>query len=222
MNPRDSPPSRTSLEYKDDGNRLFALRKWRAALEPYSLGLDLEPAGRLSGILRSNRAATHLKLGQPGAALRDCMAALADASLEPTLRHKVLFRAANAEYRLQRFSEANLRLESLLVLHPEDADAMDLYRRTQVRLVEATRGEYDWPFLFDAASKVPELDLANFTADGIETVEIPGRGRGLVATREIRRGELLLVAQPFGIGVADRTRKKVGWCLLKGSHEPAS
>ncbi|KAL8287631.1 hypothetical protein RQP46_003489 [Phenoliferia psychrophenolica] len=222
--PPGSASSRTALQLKDEGNRLFALRKWRAALEPYSLGVDLEPPGKLAGILRSNRAATYLKLEMPGAALRDCDAALADPALdaEAPLRRKVLFRAASAEYQLQRFSAANSRLETLLDLYPEDADAMDLYRRTQVRLVEATRGEFDWPFLFEAARTSTTLDIASFTGSMMEPVEISGRGRGLVATRDIERGELLLVAKPFAMGAADRTRKKytVGANLFTSTVDP--
>ncbi|KAK4705887.1 hypothetical protein P7C70_g311, partial [Phenoliferia sp. Uapishka_3] len=220
--PPASFPNRTATQWKDDGNRLFALRKWRAAIEPYSLGLDLESTGRLACILHANRAATLLKLGTPGAALRDCLSALDNPSLDAPLRRKVLFRTALSNYHLQRFPDAVQNLESLLQVHPDDADAMDLYRRTQLRLVESTRGDYDWPFLFGTAKEKATLDIASFSGEMIESVDIAGRGRGLVAKRDIERGELLLVAKPFAMSLADRTRKKyvVGANLFTNTLDP--
>lgn len=220
--------NRTATQYKDEGNRLFAQRKWLHALEEYSLGLDLEGdgGGKLSTVLRANKAATELKLNRPGAALRDCKAALLDPSLEEpssaVLKQKVLFRAATADYQLQHFESASSRLSQILDLYPHDLDAMDLYRRTQVRLVEASRGEYDWSYLFESSRTALDLDVADYTGSMIAPAEFPGRGRGLVATRDIVPGELLLVARPFAIGRGEPCRKSfvVGMNLFTETMDP--
>lgn len=56
----------------------------------------------------------------------------------------------------------------------------------------------------------------------IAPAPVSGRGRGLVATRDIRRGELLLVAKPFGMGTADTTQKSyvVGVNLFTETMDP--
>ena len=220
--------NRTAAQYKDQGNRLFAQRKWLRALEDYSLGLDLEGdgGGKLSSVLRANKAVTELKLHRPGAALQNCEAALVDPSLDDPssagLKQKVLFRAATAEYQLQHFESASSHLSQILDLYPDDLDAMDLYRRTQVRLVEASRGEYDWPYLFEASRTAQVLDVADYTGSMIAPAEIPGHGRGLVATRDIIPGELLLVARPFAMGRGEPSRKSfvVGMNLFTETMDP--
>ena len=127
--PRGAPKPVSALQNKELGNALFARRQYRAALEPYSLALDLAPSSPLSLTLRANRAATFLHLGRPGAALIDCTTALADPTLPAPLARKVLFRTASAHYGLGQFPAANDRLEQLLALHPDDADALDLQRQ---------------------------------------------------------------------------------------------
>ncbi|KAI5480858.1 TPR and SET domain containing protein [Pseudohyphozyma bogoriensis] len=224
--------TRSPTALKDDGNRSFSLKKWRPALDSYTLALDALPSGldsvqlKLQLALLSNRAATFLKLDRPGAALRDCQRGLSSSIIDDlsssALRQKLLYRAATASYHLQKFDSADSLLSQLLELYPLDDDALDLQRRNHLRLVEASRGWYDWGFLFAGAQRVQNLDVASYTSTAFKREAIPGRGYGLVAARDIEPGELLLVSKPLTMGVGDPTRKNfvVGANLFTETLDP--
>ena len=53
------------------------------------------------------------------------------------------------------------------------------------------------------------LDIADYASDAIKVAEIKGKGRGLVATRRIERGELVMVQGPLGSGRSDRKRLRI-------------
>lgn len=191
----------TPQSFKDAGNRHYSAGKYHRALEAYSAGI--EPAGKeLEAVLRCNRAAVLLKLGRPGAALKDCDTALRMVEDEK-LRTKLLFRAATAEYDLGEYSAA----ESRLTLEPlaNDPAAIELLDRTRSRLRERKEGIYDWATLFATSQKVDRLDIADYQGP-VEIASIKGKGRGLIATRDIEVGELLLVARPFASGRGDPER----------------
>lgn len=221
--PRRLPVVRLSpTQQKDEGNRLFVQRRFAAARDAYSLALDesaVEYTLRIT--LLANRAAVLLKLELFNAALADCTTAL-PLGPSPSLQLKILYRAATATYALQRFEASAEYLALLLQLSPDDLDAQDLDRRTQVRLVEAARGEYDWPFLFARAAQVSTLDVADFASDAFEVKEIAGRGRGLVARRKIEPGELLMVQKPLAMGrpASKRLSYVVGANLFTKTMDP--
>ncbi|ORY73603.1 hypothetical protein BCR35DRAFT_147010 [Leucosporidium creatinivorum] len=221
--PRRLPVIRLSpAQQKDEGNRSFAQRRFAAATDAYSLALDDKDVDdTLRIILLANRAAVLLKLNLFNAALADCTTAL-PLGPSPSLQLKILYRAATAAYARQQFVDASEHLTNLLQLSPDDLDAQDLYRRTQVRLVEAARGDYDWPFLFARATQVETLDVAEFVSDAFEVKEIAGRGRGIVARRRIEPGELLMVQKPLAMGVPDPKRKSfvVGANLFTETMDP--
>lgn len=223
-----SPSHESPAKLKDRGNLLFSQMQWRPACDMYSLALDLATSldhpRRLS--LFSNRAASLLKLNLPGSALRDCEAALShpliDTPESALLKLKVLFRASSAAYRLQRFDLSFEYMSSLLAIRADDLDALDLYRRIELRQSEAVRGAYDWPTLFASSRTATSLDVAEYTSSAIVVKEIQDRGRGLVAARDIVVGELLVVAKPLAMGVADPSRKSyvVGANLFTETKDP--
>lgn len=156
----------------------------------------------MESVLRCNRAAVLLKLGRPAAALRDCDTALR-ITTEEKLRTKLLFRAATAEYELGEYSAAESRLTSSLLI--DDPSSISLLERTRRRLVEREKGIYDWPTLFQLSQSVFKLDIADYHGP-IEIASIKGKGRGLIASRDIEKGELLLVSRPLATGRGDPER----------------
>lgn len=195
--------TKTALQHKATGNLCFGRGEYARAKDSYAEGLDCAGPGEATTLLL-NRAAALLKLDRPGAALKCCCAALQ--GIEPTAAawKKAHFRAATAEYMLSRYIDAEARLDRLLA-DDSDPATLALMTRTRARLKESETGLYEWPSVFDLAITSPTLDIADFQGP-VEIANIPGRGRGLIASRNIEIGELLLVAKPMATGRGDPKR----------------
>ncbi|KAG8848973.1 hypothetical protein FRB91_010354 [Serendipita sp. 411] len=74
-------------------------------------------------------------------------------------------------------------------------------QRCEKRVSEQKDGSFDWNALFkETISSGNELDVANFVGPiKIAPLSNRGGGRGIVATRSVVAGELLLVAKPFAV-----------------------
>lgn len=205
-------PTMTAGQYKEAGNRAFASGRWAKALEAYSFALDLIsdwPEHRLlRQALLSNRAATLLKAQRPGGALKDALSALALEPLEKGLKKKLLHRAAMARYQLSQWEEASAHISQLQEIDAEESVALDLSKSCQQRLKEAESGVYDWPVLF-ASSLPSDFDVAEYMGP-VKKAAIPGKNNGLVATRDIARGELLLVCRPLASAIGSATGEGKG------------
>lgn len=220
-------PSTSLSAHKSKGNEYFKQGSWLEAFASYTKGLEAGGKGEDVVALRSNRAQTLLNLNRPGAALRDCTSALLDPFLShqnnnakvSSLRQKILYRSGLAEYRLGRYSQAFSRLEFLLKLIPNDTTALELLDRTKSRIQESVTGIFDWPSLF--STKEP-LDIADYVGSMITHINIEGKGRGLVATRDIEPGELLLVSKPLASskGTPDATKFLVGINMFTKTMDP--
>lgn len=208
------------LIYKVSGNDHFAKGEWLKAFAAYTRVLEGDPSlrGRATVLARSNRAQTLLNLKRPGAALRDCAAALLDPYLShkssdskvQAVRFKIHYRAALAEYQLGRYTAALTRLEFVRKDYPKDTSILELIARTEERVAEANTGIYKWRELFSTFALDPEatLDIADYTGSMITHATVPGKGRGLIATRDIVPGELLLVSRPLASATAQKDALK--------------
>jgi tetratricopeptide (TPR) repeat protein len=196
-------PILSALQYKEAGNRHYQNQRWIEAFESYSFALELGD-GSLSTSVLSNRAATALKMGRPAAALSDCQVALLDQLSEDRLRKKLLFRASTCHYDLGHFEQALMQLDILLALDGSEPAAMILRTKCKNRMKEETTGNYDWPTLF--AQSALALDISEFVDSRVVVTSIPGKGRGLVASGDVKMGELLVVAKPLAISGGDKSR----------------
>lgn len=162
---------------------------------------------------------TALHLRRNGQALQDCIIALQDDDLfDSGMKKKILFRAATAEYNLLQFDESVARLQHCLKIDPNDVDARNLVGRSLARLEEKRTGIYDWGRLFSSTSA---LDIAEYVGP-VEVKDMKGKGKGLVATRDIGVGELLLVSKPLAMGRGHREDLTftVGMNLLTETVDP--
>lgn len=169
---------------------------------------------RLEATLLSNLAATFLRLSPslPRAAVKACISALAllppsppppSPSSPDPLRAKLLFRLATAYYTLQLFSLTRSTLALLPLPFSSDAAALDA--RALCRLSEQSHGpspaKIREVFLAAQAGALAGLrtapDVADYASPKLSVVELPGKGRGVVATAPIERGELLLLSRPL-------------------------
>jgi hypothetical protein len=178
----------TALQWKDLGTKFFKDGLFVPAALAWSRGIDNDPSMHT---LRLNRSQAYIRLEWFSAALADGTHVLSSLESLPQMEKKASYRAACAEYGLQRYSGTLARLELL----EEDTEVKSLKSRCHQRLLEATKGQYDWLRMFqDGQASVPRLDVAEFVHSAIAVSAIPNRGggRGIVATHHIRTGDLLV------------------------------
>jgi len=139
-----------------------------------------------------NRAQAYIALGWYEAALRDAQYFL-DTFPSSALVSKAVYRVASAEYGLGYYRSALKRFETIKDIVGEWED------KCRKRIREAEEAKYDWAQMFLMGQrKFPRLDVASFTGP-ISVQPIPGRGggRGVLSTRDVTAGEILIVAKPF-------------------------
>ena len=135
-----------------------------------------------------NRSLAYLKLRRYDEALVDAT----DISNEHEVSEKGAYRAARSLYELQMFEECREILTSLLDNYKNNTEARAQLLRTEERLSEQTRGEYDFKAMYKAAERTPPC-LDNATYTGPVAIRVSeGRGRGLFTTRAVVAGELLI------------------------------
>lgn len=222
------------VDHKVEGNQFYAKRQWFKAIASYTKGLEVERVtkGKEFVVLRSNRSQTLMNLKRPGAALRDCTTCLLDPYFfQPTedesvtaLRYRINYRAALAEYQINQYTNSLKRLNFILKSHPNDTPTIELLAECKARINESLTGIYDWSKIFSNSLLNPDepLDIAEFVGSQITQVSIPGKGRGLIATRDISPGELLLVSRPLAFSTASPESNKflVGINLLTRNLDP--
>ncbi|KAJ7584922.1 hypothetical protein C8J56DRAFT_138136 [Mycena floridula] len=171
------------------GNQHFRAGFTIPAVLAWSRALQVEPSLHVTLL---NRSEGYLKLGWFAAALEDASQYLA---LTQIPSDKATFRAARAEYSLGRYESALERFRSL----PDLAEAIPFILRCQERIKERSTGQFSFLGMFnEGQADLPSVDVADYMSSSIEIFVSPrGGGRGIRATKQIRTGELLVVAKPF-------------------------
>ncbi|GAA5837330.1 hypothetical protein JCM9279_005655 [Rhodotorula babjevae] len=222
-------PRPASFDFKALGNRYFAAKKDLLAVKAYSDGLDSTDDAAKRLVLFLNRAQAHLRLGNFASALRDTAAVLAflasDVTAPPLAEVKATLRRAKAFEGLRQLKSAREAYGRVLELDPTSADALSSVQRVERMLHESATGEYDWRQIVkdeDAGVK-HERSVGDFVGR-ITVAEIEGRGggRGVVATRDIKAGELLLVEKAFATGEATKSRMVMGFNFATDSASDPS
>ena len=188
--PRPLEALSTEQHWRTHGNELFKQAHWFPAAVAYSRGLALKPDSLL---LLLNRAEAYLRLGFFSGALHDVLAVLSSGSsgLTPALRGKALLRAARAEYCRRNYAGAKDFFQKHKATGTNNSEDAIWIRKCDDRLKESSTGVYNWARLFQECQREVKLDVGEYTGP-VEVKEIPGRGRGFVATRDIAPGELLV------------------------------
>lgn len=182
--------SRSVSDLQHQGNQHFSRKDYTSAIISYTRALEREPKNI---VILSNRAQAHLNLKQYRQALDD-----AEMALKLDKDHaKTRFRQAKALYGLRRYEEASVVLEGL-AKDANNAEVEEVTRRTQERLAEQQLGRYKMTSILKEARSIhpPHLEHANYVR-AVRVIEIPGKGRGLVATEDIPRGTLLLCSKAY-------------------------
>ncbi|KAF8713702.1 SET domain, partial [Rhizoctonia solani] len=200
-----------SQVYKDIGNHAFKNGRFESAIQAYSHGLLVDPT---ASVLRLNRSACYLSINKPSMALKDAQIASEDKSMKDALRSK-------AQYRVKGTTVTGSRL----LIFPS------WRKKIHERLVEQAQGSYKWSALSKMAKQINGHRQVTDVADYVGPVEVAlmeskGGGRGLVTTREVLAGELLMVSKPFAFAASSEypelfrvLQARTGSIIERASHE---
>ncbi|KAH9947158.1 hypothetical protein B0H21DRAFT_739825 [Amylocystis lapponica] len=192
-----SLPFPTTTEgWKARGNAFFKAAQWLPAALAYSYGIALD---KDAIVLYLNRSEAYLRLKFYSGALADVQRVLSAPGISDAFRGKALAREGKAEYARGNYQDAERKFDAWCQIHPDDKEIPAWIIRCQQRTRESRTGEYDWARLFKLSLTDPHLDDVADYQGPIEVRQVQGRGggRGVVATRDIKVGELLLVSKPF-------------------------
>jgi len=188
--------------------------EWSAPTQIDSVELDQNSWLRISSPLKgySNAEAlqkaltTLLEQDRPGQAFRQiCRARQAGLAVSPSIEGRVLFQLDAWEAAQYKFNEAadvscyghlddGVKPASDFSISIGQLNAIQASLRCQYRIQQATQGISTsdmHSIFFAAANGESRLDISDYIGP-VEIKHIPGAGRGMVTTRAVEAGELLL------------------------------
>ncbi|BGP18672.1 hypothetical protein JCM10213_002916 [Rhodosporidiobolus nylandii] len=228
--PSAARPLQPSFDHKAHGNNLFKQKKYLLATKAYGDGLATSPPDEQKLLLHLNRAQAHLFLGNFASAYRDASAVLAHLEAGVTApaatRYKAAVRLARSLEGLRLFDQAKQAYDAVLAIDAAGAEGKAGKQRVEKMVREAKTGEFDWTELKKVSSVGGgEAQVGDFFGP-LKVEELKGRGggRGVVATRDIKAGELLVVEKAFAVGRAnlDSGRITLACNLHRSSSEKPS
>ncbi|KDQ08785.1 hypothetical protein BOTBODRAFT_191546 [Botryobasidium botryosum FD-172 SS1] len=194
---------RTADEWDELGGSHFETGRFLASAATYTSALELHPS---EPFLQLQRGRAYHVLEYLSAALADATAVMRQRGISDHTRSKAFYLAGCAEYGLSHYDTAILQFKKALYLSPlMPIDQFKLWDERCRGRVRETRGDYDWEAMFkDAQVPGKRIDVAEFVGP-MEVQQMPyrGGGRGVVATRDIKAGELILVSKAFAASFPD-------------------
>lgn len=143
----------------------------------------------------NNRAAAYLKLDMFNEAFLD---AQESARIEPS--EKAYFRMGRAMYEMRQFAQAADEFRKNLALNDDNERAREELGRSERRVRESETGDYDIKKLVgDVHAGKLRLDVADYMSKSIRIEEVSGKRNRLVASEDIKRGELLVASKAISI-----------------------
>lgn len=196
----DIPRAEESVEtLRLKGNEHMNNVDYEWAVKAYSDALALEPTPEERLVLALNRAQAHLQADNYASCHRDASIVLAylaqGVTGPPSAEKKARYRRASALRKLRRFDRALEEYARVLDMDLDQDGALLGRAAVQIALEESRSGVYDWDRLdpYEISDGGRRLTIGDFFGP-IKVVDMPQRqgGRGVVATRDIQAGELLL------------------------------
>ncbi|KAH7720739.1 SET domain containing protein [Aphelenchoides avenae] len=115
-----------------------------------------------------------------------------------------LYRMSVAAYKMRNWKQAASHLQELISISHSNKLARALLASVTRRLDESCEGKYDIRRMYMEAyrEKRRYLDVADYVGP-VETADISGKGKGLVASKAISKGTLLMVSKAFACTYPD-------------------
>ncbi|KAH7697506.1 hypothetical protein AAVH_35411 [Aphelenchoides avenae] len=117
-----------------------------------------------------------------------------------------LFILGDAAYGRRKWELAVGHYKELCEKFPANGDAKERVTRAQSRLAESRTSVYDIGKLYESKEKGEiDIDVADFMGP-VEVVDVHGKGKGIVATQDVKKGTLLMANSPEAVAqaVADK------------------
>ena len=192
---RDSSVAKLTFdELNRRGNANFVSKSYHEAIRWYLLALSKEKSAKAY----SNLSAAYLALDKYHLALVSARSAV---ELEAN-NEKALFRMARASYEMRHFQQAKEHFAKCLTVNGENKEARSGLARAEKRLQEERTGRYDIKHLLEEAAtrNVLRMDVADYESSDIAIKHIDAsKGLGVVATRPIARGTLIMASKAASI-----------------------
>uniref|UniRef100_A0A914QCX0 SET domain-containing protein n=1 Tax=Panagrolaimus davidi TaxID=227884 RepID=A0A914QCX0_9BILA len=135
-------------------------------------------------------------------------------------REKALYRMGQAAYGMREWQKAAELFLSVLKEFPSNTNASGELKRATSRLSEQKHGKYDSKaMLLESQKEKAEFDIADYMGP-IEIAEIPGKGRGIIASKDISKGTLIGVSKAFSSGYSQDCDSKL-FSMIKNSMASA-
>ncbi|CZR57619.1 uncharacterized protein PAC_07508 [Phialocephala subalpina] len=186
----------SAMKWKEAGDRAYLGGKFLSAVECYTQAIDNSASDQAfqKAVLRK-RAFANLTAKCFQVAKGDVLASCSD-DHEPS-DEKAYFCAGRAAYELGLYTESKQHFEKALQLKPSDLKTQKELQRVQTRTLESEQGMYDFASTVNSVKTGQvHLDYADFVSN-TKIRESPGKGRGLFATKDIHRGEIVMVERAF-------------------------
>lgn len=121
-------------------------------------------------------------------------------------KEKSLYRMGKAAYGMRDWEKALENYNKCYELFPNNNEVKIEIERAQARLKEFKTGNYDLTSLYIQAisTSTYKLDASDYTGP-IEIIDIEGKGKGVVASRDLVKGTLLLVSKAFSFSIRNMT-----------------
>jgi len=163
-------------------------------LDRYSYALRQPATADEIETIKRNRSLAFLKTKHFDAALSDT--GFPNFNTKPP--EKALFRAAEALYHLERYTECCEVLELLRTNFPHNSQGLVALDRARGRCLEQKTGAYNFKQLQAKAEKLqpPHLDHATYIGP-VEIKQAKSKGRGLFVTKAVKAGDLLFCEKAF-------------------------
>jgi tetratricopeptide (TPR) repeat protein len=208
------------------GNLCFGEENYHGAAELYTRSLHLaedeetrqgKPVCSREIILGySNRAEAYIRLQEFDKALADAKKALAR---DPS-HLKSLFRKGRALLGLSQYEQALTTLQAAAPRAPSDRDLQAALHESSTAVQQSCHGHYDLSQYYLKGKQTGESPhCADYIGPVIITDVGRGRGRGLVLTKDVEAGELLLVSNPIAflpLQNADQSRNDISQAFVNG------
>ncbi|PVF94963.1 TPR-like protein [Serendipita vermifera] len=185
--------ARSAEEWKEVGDKHSSSKEFVAAIVAYTYALQRDPS---MASLLFDRANAHMELGNYASAILDAKAMLGFKDLEIPDYIKAVYLLGATEYNAGNYTESK-RWYEMLSQFESMAPVIEQNKFSAgMREKESTTGDYNWGLLLQKTIKDIEPQIANFIGP-VEVVDIPDRDgvRGVIATRDIIPGELLVASK---------------------------
>ena len=179
------------------GNAHSARGSASRAVQAFSDALALDPTPRERLLLAMDRSWTHFSLSNYSSCYRDASIVLTylaqgvAASIETEL--SIRLRRGLALIMMRRFAPALKEYERILETRADDILAKNGKATALRALAETRTGSHNWRRLEESLSDVETYPVGDFVGPvKVVSMSRRGGGRGVVATRDVKAGEVLL------------------------------